>query len=127
MPRDKRKDGQITLALTTVENEPDGSTKCDSSERDTVSDMETVERQTWGNKAEYILATIGFAVGFGNLWRFPYLCQKNGGGRVLIQANLLNGYKLESVIHAVGIDLFCTGQRFDTSRKSFRFYIFRQR
>lgn len=83
MPRDKRKDGQITLALTRAENEVDelAEGKCDSSERDTVSDVEVIERQTWGNKAEYILATIGFAVGFGNLWRFPYLCQKNGGGK----------------------------------------------
>ena len=81
MPRGKRNDmGQVTTALTMTEIEADES-KCDSSEQDTVSDMETPERQTWANKADYILAAIGFAVGFGNLWRFPYLCQKNGGGR----------------------------------------------
>ena len=80
MPRDKRNNmGQITLALTSTEIEADES-KCDFSERDTDSDMESPERQTWSNKADYILATVGFAVGFGNLWRFPYLCQKNGGG-----------------------------------------------
>jgi len=37
-------------------------------------------RGEWGHKIEFILASIGLAVGLGNVWRFPYLCQKNGGG-----------------------------------------------
>lgn len=82
MPSEERKDGQVILALTTADNEEEEMEgKCDDSERDTASEVEVIQRQTWSNKAEYILATIGFAVGFGNLWRFPYLCQKNGGGR----------------------------------------------
>lgn len=40
-------------------------------------------RPAWNSKLEYILAQVGFSVGLGNVWRFPYLCQKNGGGKKL--------------------------------------------
>uniref|UniRef100_A0A8C7L3U7 Uncharacterized protein n=1 Tax=Oncorhynchus kisutch TaxID=8019 RepID=A0A8C7L3U7_ONCKI len=36
-------------------------------------------RGNWGSKAEYILTVMGAIIGPGNVWRFPYLCYKNGG------------------------------------------------
>ena len=38
-------------------------------------------KETWTNKAEFYMAALGSAIGIGNLWRFPYQCYGNGGGK----------------------------------------------
>ena len=85
MSEKTEKNGQITVTVTSPENkERSADVSVQDVEESDSAVLQKVEveeiRKGWGNKMEYILATIGFAVGLGNVWRFPYLCQKNGGG-----------------------------------------------
>ena len=38
------------------------------------------ERDKWARQIQSTLTILGYMVSVGNLWRFPYLCLKNGGG-----------------------------------------------
>lgn len=43
-----------------------------------------VERETWATRIGFILASVGSAVGLGNIWRFPFQTAENGGAAFLV-------------------------------------------
>lgn len=58
--------------------------RADGAEAEHQAASEPPSRAGWNSKVEYFLAQVGFSVGLGNVWRFPYLCHQNGGGAFLL-------------------------------------------
>ncbi|CAG7826189.1 unnamed protein product, partial [Allacma fusca] len=47
-------------------------------------DPEARDREQWGNPIEFLLTCIAMSVGLGNIWRFPFMAYRYGGGAFLI-------------------------------------------
>lgn len=59
---------------------------------------ENKERGNWTGRLDFLLSMLGYCVGLGNIWRFPYLCYRNGGGAFLLPFIIM--------MFLVGIPLF---------------------
>ena len=67
--------------------------------------MSTEKRSNFSGKIGFVLAAAGSAVGLGNIWRFPYLAAKYGGGiflLVYIVLALTFGFALMTAEIAIG-------------------------
>ncbi|CAH1783377.1 unnamed protein product [Owenia fusiformis] len=50
---------------------------------------ENEERGNWNNKVEGFLSVLGFNIGLENVWRFPYVCYRNGGAVFLVPYTIM--------------------------------------
>ncbi|XP_015590857.1 sodium-dependent nutrient amino acid transporter 1 [Cephus cinctus] len=70
-----RNSGQFETAESSVKSEKSEST---------LAHGEIEQRTTWTNSIEFLMSCIALSVGFGNVWRFPFVAYENGGGAFLI-------------------------------------------
>lgn len=73
-------DGDRVVVASEKDKEAEATSGPESGDEN--SDKDKIpKREQWDNIVQYVLTLIGYAVGLGNVWRFSYLCAKNGGSK----------------------------------------------
>ena len=61
----------------------------------------------WSSRFAFVMASVGFAVGLGNIWRFPYVTGENGG----------SAFVVIYLLCAIGIGIPCLMAEFLVGRR----------
>lgn len=66
----------------------DKASVSESSPSRSSSNADIIKRGNWSKPIEFILSCLNYAVGLGNVWRFPHLAFRNGGGAFLVSVQV---------------------------------------
>ena len=74
----ENEDVETAMQLTSPTKESVGETLSDEA---IPASKDEYTRDMWEKKGDFLLSIIGYAVDLATIWRFPFLCYKNGGGK----------------------------------------------